>query len=179
MSALPRLALPALALTALVGCLEYRTTIWRFDLKRGTGELILQDIGTSSLTGEPSDAAQRGDDFRELVDGYLRGDEMQLPVGLTVVDRALEEVDGRLDGRVTFTIDEPAAVFRITGDRRAWWRFCPEEGRRFASTNGTFDDEGCAVWPRRARRLEVVALEADAIDSLAPEHRAWVEAGRP
>jgi hypothetical protein len=169
---------------SLAGCLEVERWVLRIDLGSKRGELRFGNVTSDGIdqSGKKSRAEVEDEDFRTLVDKFLRGDGLDHEYPRWRIEaRELVEESGQLVGVVRFSFEEPGGMGIDAYDAARPYRYCPRRGRWITATNASWRDaQGCVIWPRSARQLEIeeTASPAPAGASLLGRYRAW-KAGQP
>jgi len=161
--------LALVALVPLSGCLDYAGVTLQIDLKAGTAVMIVEGLGTTDRTEEL-------EDFADLVNEQVLGDAIQKDhPEWTVGERSLYVTDGRLDGKVAFTFDDPQSLGLYKHDRKSPWFWCADSGDHITSTNGTIipNHPDCVVFERKAKVLEVSTRTGHQPESLMEAFLAW------
>ena len=166
--------LPLLLLIS--GCVQFQQVVMKFDMKAGTGEFRYLN-----LTSDGS--AEAGTDFRELIEKYLQGMELETQYKLwTNVKKELYEEDGKLNGVVTFAFADPAATLIYKHDKKSPYIFCAGAESEILTSNGKDISKvmpGCVAWERKIKVLELTVAGAGATSGLSAPvplldfYKAW------
>jgi hypothetical protein len=174
----------ACTVIGLSGCLEVERWVLRLDLGAKRGELQFVNITSdgNDAAGKKNRTQVEDEDFQILVDKYLRGDALdhEYP-SWHVQARELREDGGRLSGIVRFTFEDATGMGIDAYDAARPYRYCPRHGKWITSSNARWrDGNGCVIWPKGARLLEVeeAASPPPGGASLLGRYRAW-KAGQP
>lgn len=140
-------------------CPKVERKVYAFDVKAKTGSLRFENIVTDSPETENGD-------FMEIVNQVIRGTKIEEEnPGWRVGDKTLLDNQGRLDGLMQFTFDDPRGAGLYQHDKKSPYIWCAsrDEEETIIQTNGTRLDDvlpGCVAWDRKATRLEVTVRTA-------------------
>lgn len=155
------LALALIAILVLIpGCLIVETKEYHITLKNGvSGEarLVFNDI--QSETDDTVDVSKT--DFNQLIDLYLHGSQFERDnPGYKNVEKHLYEMDGKLNGEVTFGFDSLAVmrIFQYDGDGPLMYFVgSPLSSEVMVETNGTYGRDWMPLvfWPKGTKELYI------------------------
>lgn len=144
----------------LTGCLTAEYKEYRIRLKNDhTGEATIRFRNIISESDDTSDVS--ADDFRQLVDSYLKGTRLEGDQpGFRNVRKRLFEEDGVLVGELTFSFDSLSVVRIFRYDRESPFMYFvgnPLSSEQLVETNGTYGRDWMPVvfWPKDASELYV------------------------
>lgn len=166
--------------TVLAGCLSAERKSYKITMtgkQSGTCTITFHNIVSPREEGR--DISFK--DFAELVTDYLEGSKLESEMpGCRNVKKRLYEVDGKLNGEITFDFDSLSTIrlFRYDDASPVMMYFGGATQETYLESNGTFGGETMPVafWPSGTKSLTLTTklgdIAPDAI-SLAGQYRAW------
>lgn len=162
----------------LTACLDFERMTMRFDLKSLSGELEYINL----VSDNPESVEQ---DFQELLRYVNEPVLKQENPGWGNINKELYEVDGQLNGRVTYEVISLADAGIYKHDRRSPYIYCADSV--VLRTNGrdiSHTLDGCVAWDRKTKVLELelgdgVAAESTSLLGHWTNHQNPKSSGSP
>lgn len=174
-----------LIMAGLSSCLTVESKEYTYELTDNhSGKLTIKYINIYSVMDDGKDVS--ADDFKELVDKYLQGDQIkdEFPLATNIKTRLYEE-NGYLCGEVTLDFEDlnAARLYKFDDKSPIMMNISTAfDSESYANSNGVFGNEHMPVvfWPSDNKILKVVTSISkpdDSSVSLINEYRSWLANG--
>lgn len=182
MNKLPFSIILLMLIFAFSSCLTVEKKEYTYQLTgNNSGKLTIKYINIYSIMDEGKDVSS--DDFKELVDKYLNGDQIlqDFPTATNIQKKLFEE-NGQLCGQVTLDFPDLNAARLYQLDEKSQIMMCISaafDSETYASSNGIYGNDHMPVvfWPAGTEKLQVttsVSVPDESSVSLVDAYRIWL-----
>ncbi|MDD5569768.1 MAG: hypothetical protein PHD97_01275 [Bacteroidales bacterium] len=182
----PRFIISAILISVLLsGCLTFEKKEYTFELNgSGGGTLTMKFYNIMSYSSKKDEAKSKAnDDFDELIDKYIEGDELKndFPAA-TITKKELFEEDGKLCGIVVVEFKQLSEVRLYQKDANSpfMYAICNSTlgNEKYTESNGEWGGDVMPVvfWDKKNKRLTLITnfdKPSDEYTSLLGKYLKW------